>query len=509
MIMENKSLVKTDRLNKTYVLNPEYILLSDTNRMVLTFSKLYGENSATSIIHPVYAVLFSLFNGDRILKELLKEITEIYDINEDEAYNLVDNFIENEKQINIEYDGVIFGFPPNIIINNINKIIRTDIDADFFKIQEPYDFKSKRFNTVRRVFFILNMTCCTDCIYCYADRKTPHTPLPLQKVLDIIDEAKSYGVVELNISGGDIFANKNWYVILKKIFDSGYTPYLSTKMALMEHDIEQLQEIGATQIQISLDTLNPKLARQNLKVSSEYVNKVKESIRLLDKKGIKIILKSTVTKHTCTTENISELLAFAKEMQHVTKYTFTPFAYSQYKTVKHFNDFKPSLEQIMDVKDMLEDLRTNLHFDIHIDDATVSDGLECANSELFGQNTICSGNMDSIIILPDGKVTICEELYWNKNFILGDLKLNTIHEIWTSQKAVSLWYLSQNLFPKESICSKCDTFKACRHRGKVCWKKVIAAYGRENWLYPDISCPKAPKPTKPIFYDNTFLYSGK
>ena len=24
-------------------------------------------------------------------------------------------------------------------------------------------------------------------------------------------------------------------------------------------------------------------------------------------------------------------------------------------------------------------------------------------------------------ILPDGKVTICEELYWNEHFIIGDV----------------------------------------------------------------------------------------
>jgi hypothetical protein len=37
-------------------------------------------------------------------------------------------------------------------------------------------------------------------------------------------------------------------------------------------------------------------------------------------------------------------------------------------------------------------------------------------------------------ILPDGQVTICEEQYWQPNFIIENILTNTIDEIWQSKK---------------------------------------------------------------------------
>lgn len=35
---------------------------------------------------------------------------------------------------------------------------------------------------------------------------------------------------------------------------------------------------------------------------------------------------------------------------------------------------------------------------------------------------VCSALNSHLFILPDGKVTICEQLYWNPRFIIGDAK---------------------------------------------------------------------------------------
>jgi hypothetical protein len=33
----------------------------------------------------------------------------------------------------------------------------------------------------------------------------------------------------------------------------------------------------------------------------------------------------------------------------------------------------------------------------------------------------------------------------------------------------------------------------------ICWRDTILAYGKDNWNFPDISCPYAPKINKDIF----------
>lgn len=121
---------------------------------------------------------------------------------------------------------------------------------------------------------------------------------------------------------------------------------------------------------------------------------------------------------------------------------------------------------------------------------------EYKNQAEFNGRNLCTGNVTGLIVLPDGKVTICEELYWNENFIIGDLTKNSIEEIWNSPKAKALFNLSRGELPNNSFCNECPDFEKCRHRLGVCWKEVIACYGKENWGYPDPRCPLAPEMDK-------------
>lgn len=48
-------------------------------------------------------------------------------------------------------------------------------------------------------------------------------------------------------------------------------------------------------------------------------------------------------------------------------------------------------------------------------------------------------NTTGISILANGKCSVCEMLYDHSDFILGDIRENTIYEIWNSNKAWSLY----------------------------------------------------------------------
>jgi radical SAM protein with 4Fe4S-binding SPASM domain len=112
------------------------------------------------------------------------------------------------------------------------------------------------------------------------------------------------------------------------------------------------------------------------------------------------------------------------------------------------------------------------------------------NNGDFFERGLCSGNYNSLFILPDGNVTMCEELYWNKKFLLGNVQENTLLEIWNSEKAHSLFYIPQEAFPDDSFCSKCPDFDRCRSVRQVCYKEIIKQYGSDKWYYPDVNCPK-------------------
>lgn len=111
----------------------------------------------------------------------------------------------------------------------------------------------------------------------------------------------------------------------------------------------------------------------------------------------------------------------------------------------------------------------------------------------------CSGNLTSLLMLPDGKVLICEQLYWTPFFILDDVTNQSIMEVWNSPKALSLWNITQNEIQEASPCKKCNDFERCRRGCGTCWRMAMQAYGADNYDFPSPNCPYAPPVTKALY----------
>lgn len=486
-----------------YALNSEFILRADENRVLLA-NKKEAEHSYCIFVHPVWALILSYFDGKENLNQTIKTISEATHLPKEVLICKIEPFIENTQAFCMEYDQQRMWFPAQIIVKA--KEERFDLERNSLMIVPPYDFITHRLHIPLSIMLVLNTKCVTDCIYCYADKLTKHAQMSLEKVLNLIDEAYDLGIKSFDLSGGEIFTFKGWERILEKLYEKGYNPYLSTKVSLTEQEIDRLYETGARKIQISLDSLDPQLLKETLKVSLDYSERIKNTIIYLSKKGFSIIIKSVLTRTTCTVENLEQLIKFMKDIPHIQQYTYTPVGYSHYKSVEDFNTFKPTMHQILDMNAYFERLgQSNLSFKLLPDTGAVMDGIECCNIQNFNSRAICSGNVYEMVVLPDGQVTICEELYWNPHFIIGDVTKNSLLEVWQSDKAMSLWKLDQKKFPAESACRTCVEFEACRYNEGVCWKELMAHYGKENWMYPDSRCPKAPKPLQPVFYDNSFI----
>ncbi|MDE6803647.1 MAG: SPASM domain-containing protein [Muribaculaceae bacterium] len=112
----------------------------------------------------------------------------------------------------------------------------------------------------------------------------------------------------------------------------------------------------------------------------------------------------------------------------------------------------------------------------------------------------CGLLRDQIFILPDGKVSVCEQLYWHPEFIIGDLTENTIEQIWQSTKALNIFSMSKSQFRLGSKCSQCNFADKCISDKRRCVVKVMKAYGRDNWDYPDPRCVFAPNFTGSLKY---------
>lgn len=474
--------------SEKYILNTKYKLNNDKNRALLISNTDNGTDF--TFLHPVHAILLSFFTGDKTYDQVAMEIEKELGIAKDTLKGILTPFLENAKPVNLKYDNVCFKIPARVVVLNRKKEQRSDLNKEDFLINPPFDFSTIRLNIPRSILFVINTNCYTNCTYCYADRKTKYLPLSTERILDIIDEAKQLGVNIVDISGGEFLLHKDWNILLRKMHENGFYPFISTKVPITESTINELLELGVKKIQLSLDSLDTQLQSRNLGCKKSYISQLLESIGLLNEKGMEIHIKSTLTKETCTISNIAPLLDYINSIHQIKSFSFTAIGYSHYLPKEHFCNIKPSLSQLREVQQFIrahkrKGLIIGLDFrGVHYKD-------EYKNKSEFDKRTLCTGNLTSFVLLPDGKVTICEELYWNKRFIIGDLVNASIMDAWNSPAAISLCNLSKELISSESACKFCSDFDLCRNKLGVCWKHIIAYYGEDKWDFPDPTCPQS------------------
>jgi len=210
-------------LNKTYILNPYYTLKNDRKRIILCKSPSFkvppeiAEDDIFVFIHPVFAIVLSLFNGKDSLDMVLNKMSKILNSSVECCYGFVVPFFENQKRIGMEYDGVAFEFPKMILLNNQNRRYNhRKLDYKDYIIEEKLDFTTQRlFEGPTTLRILVNTVCATDCVYCYVDRRIKNNcKIPIERIKELIKEAKQMKVVDFDIAGTEIFMYKHWYELL-------------------------------------------------------------------------------------------------------------------------------------------------------------------------------------------------------------------------------------------------------------------------------------------------------
>lgn len=486
-------------MSKYYIVNPGYVLVPDGSRALLVslddidHSVEYNDN-CTNCIHPFNAQLLAFFNGTDTLDAILVKASEYFGLEIDEIANILAGYIENEKPFSIPYKENSMYFPINVLVDKtkIKDTYRTYRVEDFVSNGEV-DLTSQRTSFPLGLNLELTMKCHTDCVYCYANRKM-HTPeMPLETVLSIIRQAKKTGVLNFDVNGGEVLLHPYYKEIISELLVNGYSPTISTKVPVKRDKLQTLKDIGVKSIQISLDSVNPETLSKILKVPSSYADEIKETFRLVEEIGLDLKVHNVLNSHNCSEEEVDNLVEYLTGFKNLKSLHFTPAGYSLYKEGQ-FEQFRPSKKFMARMQEKAEELgKRYLAIKINSGEPDLQEDYECdARKKHFSTRATCTGNMRNMVILPDGRVTICEELYDHPGFIIGDLTKNTINEVWNSDKAKSLFFLSQQLISEKSACKVCGKFDNCRQGRGVCWKMVMYAYGKENWDFPDPRCPDAP-----------------
>ncbi len=151
-------------------------------------------------------------------------------------------------------------------------------------------------------------------------------------------------------------------------------------------------------------------------------------------------------------------------------------------------------------KEMLHGLQLLDDSGLNYQISSVLTNYNCQGSRCF-KGSECSALTTHMFILPDGKVTVCEQLYWHPQFIIGNVTTQSLKEVWHSPQALHLCSLSRQDINKESPCRECRLFEDCFSYQNRCWSDIIKAYGKDCWDFPDPRCCFAPAMKNKLSYD--------
>jgi radical SAM domain protein len=473
--------------------NPLYYIKPDKGRAIIMAAQL-GRNTELhinetfeTIIHPLHAMILSFFDG-RELEDVIHDIQINIRIEEGLLKHFVRDLLNCKTYLRVKCNGGFSVFPPNTLITGTYNREKRLSWRNY--IYETVNLGMRRHYTPSSITLMVNNICYTQCHYCYADkRQKVSCTIPFERIKEIIQEASSLHVRTFDVIGGEFFLFDNWYELLKVLHANNFHPYLSTKLPLHETTVTKLKDSGIQDIQVSLDSLIGGHLATSLFVDESYAYKIQKTIFLLDKYKIPIYIHTVLSQRTGSIEDIKSIYNFIKDIPSIKEWKIDKAGKSMYANTP-YEDIEIPEKGVETIAMFIDSIKDDVAFPIRAPRPKVANQLvENMKEEDFFTRGLCSGNYSSMFILPDGKVTMCEELYWIPKFIIGNIKEQSLTEIWNSQKALNLFNTTQEDIPASSLCHSCSDFLKCRSIKQVCYKEIVKQYGQEKWYLPDVNCP--------------------
>ena len=483
-----------------YILNHYYILRHDQKRSYIISSgdvsyekNIYVNSGWISRIHPAYAMMLSFFSNPVELSVACNNIADFFQLPIDGIETFISDLLSAREPTYTTLDNSNSGFPVNLIIAADKEFTpRVQYFPEEFKFKE-LDFETTRmFSAPISIVFMPNNNCITDCVYCYADTKTKPKQMDFKQIRSFVKEAKELRVRDIMITGGDFFMYRKWRELLYLLIEEGYTPDLiSTKVPLSSQVIETFKSFNI-RLQISVDSLSQQITQKVLHVNDCYSRNMQRALKEINSSLIRFQVATVLTNLNDSIKNLEEIAHFLKDLDRLERWEIR-IAFRSLHSKENFDSIKSNRRQISMIAKWIEIKQKDFPTEIlWSPDDDVKYKKSAGGSANF-EGPVCSANMTNMIILPDGTVSICEQLYWNKDFTIGNICKNTIREIWNSPKALGLWKRKQSSINPKSPCRTCADFELCFHTSNRCYANIMKAYGLENSDYPDPRCKLAPE----------------
>lgn len=466
--------------------------------------KYEAEQINYSLLSPLMAATLSLMDGKLSFRHLSMVVQYTHDF---DTLELAQAFVAKVIQTANQDNDAVVRMDPHL--------------APFIKKVDPLDFVlvPREDNPQMRPVSPLTLNlmfsndCETDCTYCYAHRrKIPAAKLlPVKRWIEIFHEAKTAGIEQLSLSGGDPLFRRDALTLIAELIKLDMLFLLSTKCHINRAMADRLVEIGMTrpvnqytrELQISLDGPDAETADAMAGSPGFFARTIDSIVNLVDR-GFNLRVKAVVTPF-----NAPRVYDFIKRAVGLGVRQVSVAAYS--RTLHRHQDSyflsacdrESIAQQCQRAQDEFPDLKLRMTGLVSAPElarqpalpaepaADASDPEQALNAkaEKWKLRTHCSGGRSSMTITPDGKVVLCDTIPQEGVFVVGDVRTQSLDQIWNGAELMSFAYPPRERF-SGSACYDCGDLEECQKKAGYCFRDTWFNY--QTAFGPPPQCPKAP-----------------
>lgn len=417
-------------------------------------------------LHPYKAFILSLLDGERQREEIVAITEGVLGLERGGSEAAVDTVLTRYRQFLTD----VRRQPPD----------GARYSPSDFLFRTEYDFALIREPAPVALLWVVTEYCNRKCRYCYKDpffapdEQAPDLGLPLARLREIAREAAEIGVTQLTLTGGEPFLRPDLPDVIESFARENIVITPITKMRITGERMRRLKMAGLGELHVSLDSHRPDTVDYLTDVPGTFSDLV-DTLRAAQEYDLHAVVRGVVTSRNL--DDMEELVDFVYGLG-VRELILDLY---QESCGRHDPAFEIAPEDRFRLEERhaalcsrYPDVVIHLKFDEE-DDRRAARGAKG-----------CVEGAKGLTILPDGRVTKCEHWRYGDEMIFGDLRHQSIMEVWNSDLLREINWPSRERF-SGTPCARCKEFDGCNnHRGR-CSLTALQKFG--SIYAPDIHCP--------------------
>lgn len=417
-------------------------------------------------LHPVQGLIFALLDGQRRRDEVATIVAAVFDRSPEEAETIVGTVFDRYRQFLVEA-------PPGARREGVP-------EPEELLFPTDYDFTRIREAAPVAMLWVVTECCSKRCRYCYKDATFigdgPATDLALgfERMRQLLAEAADIGVGSLVLSGGEPFLRPDLIDLISVAVELGIEVIPITKARLVGETMERLAATGLERLHVSLDSHRPEMVDFLTGVDGAF-DDITATLGAAAEHGVRAVLRPVLTSFNV--RHLVELVELADGLG-VREYIIDIYGEScgRHEDVFYISD--EDYRWLRDARDELAERYPDAGLELKFEKPEIFDKV--------GVGRGCVEGAKGLTFLPDGRVTKCEHWRFGDELTYGDLRTQSILEVWESEALQRINGAPQASFAG-TPCYRCKRFEACsEHRGR-CALSALLEHG--TYRAPDVYCP--------------------